>query len=204
VKDERDEGSFLMDRNQDIEGDDFLEFELTDSTAHDGDSACTFDSIFNDEIDLHSPVSDVELVDVVTVVVAPFLASADKFPFMSGKSAILLSEEDTTVYYPNSPIMESGHYNEKKTTKSYSRSFSLRRADQATSTPEGWFSQVDGSIKATKRSSLKKKKKKKKNTGNKSDFSPLADEVHGSTGGRKLFALFSLFCFRKTRAKYEF
>jgi hypothetical protein len=199
VKDERDDVSFLMETNQDIKRKGLLDFEsTTDSTALDGDSGGTFDSIFN-ETDQYSPIADALFVDVITVadtdVFEPAKVSVEKLPCMSGKSAILLSEEETSEYYPNSLILESSERNERKTTKPYSRSFSLRRANQV--------SQFDYSIEATKRSSSKKNKK----TGTKSNFSPLADGVNGSTGGRNSrrlsITLVSLFCFRKKRAKNE-
>lgn len=174
---------------QAINNEGFLEPVSTDSTAFDEDSTSTVELIFNRSSAIGS--TNVEIC-------ATPETSVDKFPCMSAKSAILLSQEETHDYHPNSPMLESCNRKQQKTNKLYRFVFSFLDANQATSPSGRRFSQVNDSTTATKCTSPSKNKK----ASTKINFSPLFDGGRGSTSGgnprRRLITTVSpLFCFAR-------
>jgi hypothetical protein len=174
----------------------FLELVSSDSTAFDENSTSTIELIF-DEADHYSTfdAANDETYEKPET-------SVDKFPCMSAKSALLLSEEETHDYHPNSPMLESCERKQRKTFKLYHRFFNLLHTNRAVSPSERRFSQVYDSTTATKSTPPSKNHK----ASTKGNFFALVNGVNDSTcrinAHRRLITL-PLLSLRKTSTKDE-
>ena len=149
----------------------FLELVFSDSTAFDENRTNTMEPLFN-EADHNSSVgaANVEICEKPET-------SVDKFPCMSAKSALLLSQEETHDYHPNSPMLESCERKKGNTFKLYRFTFGLLHSDQAITPWQRRLSQAYDSAAAAKSTPPPKNEK----ASSKGKFFALVNGVKDST-----------------------